>query len=452
MSPPHPPIASRRPKLVTALIETFGFSPLLASLTALFLLSLAAAALLWVWLSAPPRSITITSGPPGSSFQSNAEAYQTALAERGITLHIVPSGGSLDNLQRLEAKDSGVDLGFVQGGIVGDDPPPGLVSLGTISNQPVWIFYRGATRIARLSELAGQRIGIGAAGSGVQSLAKTLLGANGITGAPSTLVEQSTEAAAKAFQAGQLDAVFMMGDSAPLQTLRTFIRSPAIQAFSFTQADAYLRKFATLHLNKIVVPQGGFDLGQNLPAQDLTLIGPGVELIARRGLNSAISDMVLDAAQEVHARRTSILARKGEFPAPLDHGFPLSADAVRFYKSGKGFMYDWVHSFWLANLVNRLLVAVVPFLLILIPAVRLLPVVYRWSVQLRIYRCYRPLLRVERDAGTTLTAARAAELLERLQAIEAEVNALKVPASFASQFYDLRHHVVFVRNRLKAAV
>ena len=36
-------------------------------------------------------------------------------------------------------------------------------------------------------------------------------------------------------------------------------------------------------------------------------------------------------------------------------------------------------------------------------------------------------------------------------AIEADVYALKVPASFASQFYDLRNHVMLVRNRLKAA-
>jgi len=445
-----PPPKSRRPKIVTALIETFGFSPLLASLTALFILLLGAAALLWVVLSAPPRSITIISGPPGSSFESRAQAYQKELAESGITLNIVSSGGAIDNLKALQAKDSGVDLGFVQGGLVGDKPPPGLVSLGTISIQPLWVFYRGTAKITRLSELAGKRIGIGAPGSGVQSLARALLGANGLTGAPTTLDEQPTEVAAKAFLAGQLDAIFMMGDSAPMQTLRTFIRAPDIQAFNFTQADAYLRRLPSLSLNKIVIPQGGFDLGQNLPAQDITLVGPGVELIARKGLNSAISDMLLDAAQTVHGK-ASLLAKRGEFPAPLVREFPISGDALRYYKSGKGFTYDLVHSFWLANLINRLLVAVVPFFLILIPAIRFLPVLYRWSLQLRIYRCYRPLLRLERDAETPLTPAHAEELLKRLDVIEVEVGELKVPASFAQQFYDLRTHIVFVRNRLKTA-
>lgn len=434
------------------MIETFGFSPWLASTVALFLLALVGAAILWILLSAPPRSITITSGPPGSIFARYAEAYQRELAAEDIRVNIVPSGGSLDNLQQLKAKNSGIDLGFVQGGLLGEKPPEDLdlVSLGTISNQPLWIFYRGTARLTLLSELAGKRIGIGAPGSGVHSLAQALLGANGITSATTTLVEQPTESSAKAFQAGELDAIFMMGDSAPMQTLRTFIRSPEIHAFNFTQADAYIRRLPALTLNKIVIPQGGIDLQQNLPAQDLTLIGPGVELIARKKLNSAIADMIVYAAQKIHGK-AGLLAKRGEFPAPLDREFPIPDTTQRFYKEGPGFMYTWLGSFWLANLANRLLIVVVPMVLILIPAMRFFPVLYRLSVQLRIYRCYRPLLRLERSAETPLTPAHLDELLSRLDVLERDVNALKVPASFAQQFYDLRTHVVFVRQRLKTA-
>ena len=442
----------RRPKLVTTLIETFGFSPLLATIAALFLFLLGAAALVWVVLSAPPRSITIISGPPGSSFQRHAEAYQKELTRRGsgITLKIVPSGGSLDNLQRLSAPASGVDLGFVQAGLVGDKPPPpGLVSLGSIAYQPLWVFYRGTAHLTRLSELAGKRIGIGADGSGVQELARALLEANHITGAPTTLVEQASAAAAKDFQAGKLDAIFLMGDSAPFSTVRTLILAPDVQIFNFAQADAYVRRLS--YLNKIVIPQGAIDFAQNLPASDVTLVGPAVELIGRQGLNSAVSDLLLSVAQQVHGK-AGPLAKRGEFPAPLEREFPLSDDALRYYKSGQGITYKLVDSFWLANLLNRLLVAIVPLCLILIPAIRFLPVAYRWSVQLRFYRSYRPLLRLERDAETPLTAARAEELLHRLDAIEAGVNALRVPASFASQFYDLRNHLAFVRQRLKASV
>lgn len=445
------PKDNRRFKLVTTLIETFGFSPWLATLVASGLVLAAAAVVLWLWLSAPPREFTITSGPVGSSFQRNAESYRERLAKHGYTLKIVPSNGSLDNLQRLKKADSGVDLGFVQGGLVGDPPPEeykDLVSLGSVAYQPLWVFYRSETKVTRLSELAGKRIGIGAPGSGVYVLAKTLLEANGITGAPTTLVEQASEDAGKDFQAGKLDALFLMGDSAPTATLRTLIRAPGVQILNFAQADAYVRRMS--YLNKIVIPQGGIDFGQNLPAQDITLIGPTVELIARRDLNSAISDVVLSVAQDVHDRGT-LTAKKGEFPKPVEHELPISDDAQRFYKSGLGFTYKLVHSFWLANLTTRLLVVIVPLILVIVPAIRFLPVLYRWSVLIRIYRCYRPLLRLERELREKKEATDIKALFERLDAIEQDVRVLKVPASFAQQFYDLQAHVVFVRQRLKLA-
>jgi hypothetical protein len=117
-----------------------------------------------------------------------------------------------------------------------------------------------------------------------------------------------------------------------------------------------------------------------------------------------------------------------------------------------GLLYRTFHSFWLASMLNRILVALVPLALVLIPAIRLLPVVYRWSIQLRIYRCYRPLLRLERHAFAPLTAEQGQELLRQLGEIEQDVNRLKVPASFASQFYELRGHLAFVRQRLKTAI
>jgi TRAP-type uncharacterized transport system substrate-binding protein len=439
----------RHSRIVVALIETFGFSPLLATATALFLFLLGGAAILWVVLSAPPRAITMVSGPPGSTFERYAGAYRQALQRHGITLRIVPSAGSSDNLRRLQAPGSGIDVGFVQGGLVGDPPPPGLVSLGSVSFQPLLIFYRAREPISLLAQLAGRRIGIDVAGSGTQALARALLEANGITGPPTTLVPEAGEAAGRDLLAGRLDAIFLMGDSAPIQTLRTLAHAPDVRIYSFTQADAYTRHFP--YLNKIVLPEGSIDFGRNLPATDTVLVGPTVELVARRGLNSAISDLLLEVAQQVHGK-PGLLARRGEFPAPIELDLPISSDARRFYKSGKGFTYQLVSSFWLASLINRVLVAIVPVFLILIPAVRLLPVAYRWSVQLRIYRNYRPLLHLERDATAPLAAGRGADLERRLDAIERDVNAMKVPASFASQYYDLRNHVAFVRQRLRAAI
>lgn len=441
------PSLKHRFPFVKALIETFGFSPILASTVVVGLGCVCLLAVVWVVRSAPPRTLVMTSGPEGSSFQRYADSYQKILATHGITLEIRPSQGSLENLRRLQDTGSAVDIGFVQGGLPKDTKLDGLMSLGSVAYQPLWVFYRSATPISRLSDLAGKRIAVGAVGSGTRDLALALLQANGISGEPTVFIDVEANAAANALLDGKLDAVFLMGDSASIQTLRTLVRSPDVQLFHCAQADAYVRRFT--YLNKMALPQGSIDLGKNLPGRDMLLVGPTVELIARTGLNSAMSDLLLEVAKEVHGK-ASLLQKRGEFPAPLEHEFPISADARVYYKSGMGLLYRTFHSFWLASMLNRVLVALVPLALVLIPAIRFLPIVYRWSIQLRIYRCYRPLLRLEHDAANDSTPERSRELLEQLAKIEEEVYRVKVPASFASQLYELRVHLALVRQRLSA--
>ena len=62
-------------------------------------------AVVWVGLHfvqpAPPDTIVMTSGAEGSMFQVYAGRYAKILARQGVTLKILPSQGSLENLKRL---------------------------------------------------------------------------------------------------------------------------------------------------------------------------------------------------------------------------------------------------------------------------------------------------------------------------------------------------------------
>lgn len=235
-----------------------------------------------------------------------------------------------------------------------------------------------------------------------------------------------------------------MGDSAPSSLMRRLLRTPGIHLLDFRQADAYVRRFP--FLNKLEMPAGALDFGKNLPTNTVRLIGPTVELLARPDLHPALSDLLLEAAREVHGHST-LLQRRGEFPAPLEHEYPISEDAARYYKSGKTFLYRNL-PFWLASLINRILVVVVPIFVVLIPGLRLIPFLYQWRIKLRIYHWYRALLGLERNLYTELSPDKLADSLSRLEQIEKGVNGMKLPASFADQFYDLRGHINFVRLRL----
>jgi hypothetical protein len=397
---------------------------------------------------APPDTIVITSGADGSMFQVSAERYRKILARQGVTLKILPSQGSLENLKRLSDPDFSVDIGFVQGGLSRFGDPDGLISLGSVFYSPVLVFYRSPRALGRLSELEGKRVAIGRVGSGTRVLAETLLRANGIEArGPTKLLDLEGKAAEDALLRGQADAIFLMGDSAAAANMRDLLRASGIRLFNFVQGEGYVRRFR--YLSKLELPPGSLDLGKNKPAEPLTIVAPTVELIARADLHPALSDMLIGAAQEVHGRAT-LLQKAGEFPAPLEHEYRLSDDALRYYKSGKGFVYRYL-PFWIASLVDRAVVFLVPIVVLLIPGLRIVPALYGWRIKGRIYRRYGELMALERAAFAQTTPEQRAELLERLDEIEKRVITGKLPGSFADQVYVLRQHINFVRNRLLQA-
>src|SRR5260370_38541854 len=66
---------------------------------------LISAAAIWIAIRliqpAPPDTLTISAGPPGSSFWNAAQKYKTILARNAVKLDVLASEGSLQNLQRL---------------------------------------------------------------------------------------------------------------------------------------------------------------------------------------------------------------------------------------------------------------------------------------------------------------------------------------------------------------
>lgn len=426
------------------LMETFGLSPGVSLLASALSAVVAISAVFWFFHSAPPRTIAITAGPVGSGFYNIATNYQAILKQKGVMLRILESEGSEENLKRLLDPSSGAQIGFVQGGLTNGAKSGRVVSLGSLSFQPLLIFYRSATPLQLLSELKGKRLVIGPQGSGTRSLALSLLELNGISNASAAFVDMDAGAAAKALDAGSIDAVFLMGDSASVDVIRALLRSKNIRLYDVVQADGYVRRIT--YLSKLDLPRGSMDFGKDIPDHDISLIGPTVELLARSNLHPALSDLLLETAQMINGK-AGLFRRQGEFPAPLEHDFPISSDALRYYKSGKGFFYRYL-PFWLASLANRIVVAFVPMLLVLVPALRLIPALYRWRIRMLIFRWYRSLLSLERDVQTRDGRIHPKKFLERLDQIENAVNKMKVPTPYADQFYNLRGHIDLVRARI----
>lgn len=392
---------------------------------------------------APPKVITISCGPEQSLYWKFATNYQGWLGSNHITLRILTSHGSQENLERVAAKAA--DIGFVQSGITTKDKTEHVMTLGSISYVPLMIFYRSQSNYPTLAQFKGQRLAVGEPGSGTRILATGLLATNGVNGANTTFLDIDAAAAAKGLLSSNVDAVFLTGDSAPGQVITNLVRRPDIKLFSFAQADAYSKRID--YLNKTTIPMGAIDFAANLPNQDIYLVAPTMELLARDDLHPAMVDLLIEIARGVHSRST-LLQKKKEFPQLLELQVKVSPEAERYYKSGKSGTYK-VLPFWLANVVNRILLVFIPAIVVLIPAMKLLPTLLRLKVRLKLFRWYRALMAVEKEMLSPTKTHSAADLLKRLDEIEHHVSRIKVPASFADQYYSLRGNITFVRSQLE---
>lgn len=394
---------------------------------------------------APPDDFVIATGSESGAYHLYGKRYQAQLAKDKIRVELAPSSGSVENLERLTAK-SGVAVAFIQGGVGNAAQQHGLVTLAALYYEPLWIFYRGNVELSLLNQLADKRLAIGSEGSGTRALALTVLGAAGAARNPGALLPLSGTDAADALVAGKVEAaLFVAGPDAPV--VQRLLRTPGMRLMSMAQADALSRRFA--YLATVSLPRGVIDLASDIPPRDITLVATTAYLVAREQFHPALVSVLLQAAQHVH-RPGGVFQRSGEFPAAREGDFPLSEDAQRFFRSGPPFLQRYM-PFWVANLLERLLVLLVPLVAVLIPVMRIFPGVYNWRVRLRVFRWYRQLRAVELESAGNPSPERIAALLTRLDEIQDGVNRTRVPLTYSDYAYNLKLHIDLVRSRLRRA-
>jgi TRAP-type uncharacterized transport system substrate-binding protein len=390
----------------------------------------------------PPQRVVLATGPEGSAYAEFGKRYAAELARYGIQVELRASMGARENLRLLREAKEQVDVGFVQGGS-GDEPaqPAGLVSLGSVNYEPVWIFRRGQP-LRRLADLRGLRVNTGVRGSGTPGITRRLLEANFVERDELQRESLAETPAVMALLEGKLDAAVLVSppESPMVQML---LQTPDIHLYEYAHAEAYSRRFP--YLVSVVLPRGVVDLSRDVPREDVTLIATTTALLAREDTHPALMQLFVQAATRVHGG-PSWIARAGEFPNARHGEYPLAKEAARFYQSGPPLLQRYL-PFWLANLIDRMWVALFSIIAVLIPLSRLLPPLYEFRVRSRIFRWYRNLRQIESELQEK--EANRDELLAALDRLERRAFAVTVPLSYADELYALRQHIDLVRARLQ---
>src|SRR5512140_2143760 len=381
-------------------------------------LAVALLVLAYLWLDpTPPKRVTLVTGPAQSAYDEFGQRYRKALATNGIEVVLLASQGSSDNLRLL--REGKADLGFVQGGSNerSTREESGIESLGSLFVEPVWLFYREdaarkldpQARLSSLSQLQGLRLNVGTAGSGVPSLMDKLFEANTIDASRIVRSQLEQTPATMAFLSGEIDALVFA--SAPESLMvQMLLQTPGVKLFDFAQAEAYSRRFP--FMSPVTLPRGVVDLAQDVPPADVHLVAPTAALAAKRNTHPALIQLFVQAAQVIHSE-AGWFQRKGEFPSGQNTEWPLSKEAERFYRNGPPLLQHYL-PFWLANLIDRMWVALVSIIAILIPMSRIVPPLYEFRIRSRIFRWYGQLRAVENGQGERP----ADELMKDLDAIE----------------------------------
>lgn len=394
---------------------------------------------------APPDTIAMSTGRKDGAYYLYAQQYRDILARSHITLKIRTSAGSLQNIQRLEAREA--DLAFVQGGTTPSKSVKDLVSLGSLYYEPLWVFYRSNTPLRRLTALKGKKVAVGEKGSGTRPVALQLLKDNGISRSSTPLSSLSGRNAANALLRGDLDAAFFIA-SPRSPVVHKLLTAKEINLMTFERAEAYTHIHR--YLSTVALPQGVIDLQKDVPGVDTALIAATANLVVRADFHPALIDLLLQTAKEIHGAG-GLFERRGEFPSPKYLAFPLSDEAERIYRRGPPFLRRYL-PFWIATFVDRMIVMLIPVIALLIPLVRILPPTYRWRIRSRIYRWYKNVKVVDVSLRDEQSPERLRELMAELDRIEAEVSKISIPAAYADQLYTLRVHIDLVRQKIGKAM
>ena len=353
----------------------------------------------------------------------------------------------------IDRKDP-VQAAFVQAGAFHPHEVTGVESLGTISYDPIWLFYRGPEMKvndfqavkARANFFLNSRMSVGIKGSGTYAQAMHILKANGFQEG-SHFLHLSGSQSVEALQKGKIDAAFIV-DAYEAPNVQKLIADPSLHLVAFDRAEAYARLLPYMQI--LNVPAGAFSLVRNFPATDIKLMASTTNLLIDDRMHPALQFLFLEAAREINGK-ASFFSEHGEFPSFKATGLPQSPVALHYEKNGSPLLMLYF-PFWLAELINRLIFVLLPFCAVAYPVLLTLPGYRNKRMRRKVDKLYGILKTYEQELTENFLPEVKDEYLKKLDLLEYQALQLQVSKSMSGDYYALRTSIDYVRNCLNRGI
>lgn len=402
--------------------------------------------LIWSLVPTPPKKIIITTGAENGLYYRFGQQLTRELAKEKITLEVLPSAGSLENIERLNQANTQVHVGILQGGVGQVSENPKISALASVFDEQVWIFYRKTAfkePLTKLTQLHHKKVSMGPQGSGTRDLGLKLLKLNEIDPQSENPMIQLKDFTAsqslKALRANELDAVMLVsGPQAPI--VLEYLRSQDLAVMSFEQADAYTVRLP--FLKKVTVPRGVINLSEDLPKKDIAILAAPAAVVVHEDIHPALITPLMRATQSTIGQ-LGLLQKEGEYPSDNGFAWPHNDDSKHYLKNGASFLHRHL-PFWSVVWVDRAIRIILPLLAILIPLFNYLPKLISMSVDAKTSAVYKKLRALELAVATNPQKS----WKEDWQVLQSQALAMRVPKKYAVKVYELRMYLEMVRDRL----
>ncbi len=310
-------------------------------------------AALTVWAAGPAVQagaggpLLVGGGPPGGTFMPLAEAIASTgqRLQPSLVLSARPSGGSADNVRRLDrgefafALAYAADIYLAAKGLLPGDPKvyDAVRPLGFLYGAPAQLVVPAESPVRSALDLAGKTVAVGNAGSGAALSAERFFRHLGLWG-KFHAVHKGYSAAARAMLKGEIDAFWVLVGY-PASAVSMVARQRPIRLVEVgrdAQRSYFYRDYP--FYSPITIPPGVYP-GVDAPCrtfQDSTL------LCAHQGLGQATvyrlmealwSPQGLQALHRAHPAVAGMSLRSAYLGTPV----PLALGAYLFWRD-KGFV------------------------------------------------------------------------------------------------------------------
>jgi TRAP-type uncharacterized transport system substrate-binding protein len=186
----------------------------------LLILLVSTSLILHFYFPTPPKKFVIATGGETGAYYAMGQVIKERLAKYHIEVEVKKTQGSVENLELLKDKNSGIHLAIVQSGISNAQESPQLESLTGLFYEPVWVAYqpklfpKGTPHA--IKDLVGRKIGIALKGSGTRKITDQIFELNGVSTADKNFFEADPQTLLTKLQKFQLDAaIFVYKPEAP---------------------------------------------------------------------------------------------------------------------------------------------------------------------------------------------------------------------------------------------